>query len=139
MDATTRPMQSAVSMFLLRVLLLSAVLLGLPPSAPARAAEEGKPYDAQLIRLAELLGAVHYLRELCGAGDGQLWRDKMEALVEAEGTTAIRQARLVQSFNKGYRSYRRTYQTCTKSAETAVARFLAEGAEIAEQVSASGS
>lgn len=101
-------------------------------------AEDQKPYDTQIVRLAELLGAVHYLRELCGANDGQLWRDKMEALVEAEGTSALRRARLVQSFNKGYRSYRRTYQTCTKSAETAVARFLAEGAEIADAVSASG-
>ena len=124
---------------LLRTTVVAVILLGIGLGAPARAAEEGKPYDAQLVRLAELLGAVHYLRELCGAGEGQLWREKMEALVEAEGTTAIRQARLVQSFNKGYRSYRRTYQTCTKSAETAVARFLAEGAEIAEQVSASGS
>lgn len=106
-------------------------------TGPARA-EEQKPYDTQIVRLAELLGAVHYLRELCGAEDGQIWRDKMQALVEAEGTSALRRAKLVQSFNKGYRSYRRTYQTCTKSAETAVARFLAEGAEIAEAVSASG-
>ncbi len=122
-----------------RITLIAVILLSLGLGAPTRAAEEGKPYDVQLVRLAELLGAVHYLRELCGAAEGQLWREKMEALVEAEGTTAIRQARLVQSFNKGYRSYRRTYQTCTKSAETAVARFLAEGAEIAEQISASGS
>ncbi len=122
-----------------RITLMAVILLSLGLGAPTRAAEEGKAYDAQLLRLAELLGAVHYLRELCGANEGQLWREKMDALVEAEGTTAIRQARLVQSFNKGYRSYRRTYQTCTKSAETAVARFLAEGAEIAEQVSASGS
>ena len=126
-------------MTLFRTTLLAVILLSLGFGAPTRAAEEGKPYDAQLLRLAELLGAVHYLRELCGANEGQLWREKMDALVEAEGTTAIRQARLVQSFNKGYRSYRRTYQTCTKSAEIAVARFLAEGAEIAEQVSASGS
>lgn len=101
-------------------------------------AEETRPYDGQLLRLAELLGAVHYLRELCGAKEGQLWREKMEALVDAEGTSALRRAKLVQSFNKGYRSYRRTYQTCTKSAETAVTRFLAEGAEIADAVSASG-
>ncbi len=126
-------------MTLFRSTLLAVMLLSFGLGAPARAAEESKPYDAQLLRLAELLGAVHYLRELCGANEGQLWREKMDALVEAEGTTAVRQARLVQSFNKGYRSYRRTYQTCTKSAETAVARFLAEGAEIAEQVSASGS
>ncbi|MEZ5923598.1 MAG: TIGR02301 family protein [Hyphomicrobiaceae bacterium] len=119
--------------------IIAIILLGFALGAPARAAEDSKPYDGQLLRLAELLGAVHYLREICGAGDGSLWRDKMEALVEAEGTSALRRAKLVQSFNKGYRSYRRTYQTCTKSAETAVSRFLAEGADIAEAVSAGGS
>lgn len=119
-----------------RTIAVSLLLIGLASSLVR--AEEQRPYDRQLLRLAELLGAVHYLRELCSSQDGQLWREKMQALVEAEGTTALRRARLVQSFNKGYRSYRRTYQTCTKSAETAVARFLAEGAEIAEAVSASG-
>ena len=123
-------------MSLKRTIAASLLVMGLT-TCPARA-EEQRPYDNQLLRLAELLGAVHYLRELCGANDGQLWREKMDALVDAEGTSALRRARLVQSFNKGYRSYRRTYQTCTKSAETAVARFLAEGAEIADTVSASG-
>ncbi|MFO1172914.1 MAG: TIGR02301 family protein [Hyphomicrobiaceae bacterium] len=124
-------------MSLKRIIAASLLVLGLV-TGPVRAAEEQRPYDNQLLRLAELLGAVHYLRELCGAKEGQIWREKMEALVEAEGTSALRRAKLVQSFNKGYRSYRRTYQTCTKSAETAVTRFLAEGAEIADAVSASG-
>ncbi len=124
-------------MSLKRIIAASLVVVGLMTGqAPA---EEQRPYDSQLLRLAELLGAVHYLRELCGAKEGQLWREKMDALVDAEGTSALRRAKLVQSFNKGYRSYRRTYQTCTKSAETAVTRFLAEGAEIADAVSASGS
>jgi uncharacterized protein (TIGR02301 family) len=123
-------------MSLKRTIAACLLVMGLV-TGPARA-EEQRPYDNQLLRLAELLGAVHYLRELCGANDGQLWREKMDALIDAEGTSALRRAKLVQSFNKGYRSYRRTYQTCTKSAETAVARFLAEGAEIADAVSASG-
>jgi uncharacterized protein (TIGR02301 family) len=121
------------------ILVALVMVLSAPMHTSARAAEETKPYDTKLVRLAELLGAVHFLRALCGTNEGALWREKMDALVEAEGTTALRRAKLVQSFNKGYRSYRRTYQTCTKSAETAVARFLAEGAEIAETVSADGS
>ena len=28
---------------------------------------DSKPYDDKLLRLSEILGAVHYLRELCGA------------------------------------------------------------------------
>src|SRR5262249_12937152 len=33
------------------------------------APQETKPYDERLMRLSEILGAVHYLRELCGAND----------------------------------------------------------------------
>jgi uncharacterized protein (TIGR02301 family) len=91
-----------------------------------------RPYDDKLLRLSEILGAVHYLRELCGANDGQKWRDQMKELVDNEGSTALRRARLTRSFNNGYRSYSRTYSACSASAQTAIGRFLTEGAEIAE-------
>jgi hypothetical protein len=37
----------------------------------------------------------------------------------------------VNSFNDGYRGYRRTYRTCTQSATLATQRFSTEGAQIA--------
>jgi uncharacterized protein (TIGR02301 family) len=92
---------------------------------------ETRPYDDKLLRLCEILGAVHYLRELCGANDGQLWRDRMKELMDSEGSSALRRAKLTRSFNNGYRSYSRTYNTCSTSAQTAINRFLAEGAEVA--------
>jgi uncharacterized protein (TIGR02301 family) len=102
-------------------------------AAPVQAAApDGKPYDDKLMRLAEILGAVHYLRELCSANEGLLWRDRMKELLDAEGTSALRRARLTRSFNQGYRSYSRTYVTCTPSAQTAIGRFLSEGLQISE-------
>ena len=58
-------------------------------------------------------------------------RRKMKEILRSEGSTAIRRAKLVRSFNKGYRGYRRTYRTCTSSATLAIARFSTEGAQIA--------
>ena len=95
---------------------------------------ETRPYDDKLLRLCEILGAVHYLRELCGANDGQAWRDRMRELMDAEGSSALRRAKLTRSFNNGYRSYSRTYNTCSPSAQTAITRFLTEGSEIATAV-----
>src|SRR5262245_32661517 len=67
-----------------------------PQASPGQSAPSGdseaKPYDQQVYQLAELLGAVHYLRELCGAEEGQTWRNQMRDLVSAEGTTALRRA-----------------------------------------------
>lgn len=105
---------------------------GVGANAAYAAPSDAKPYDDKLMRLAEILGAVHYLRELCSANDGQLWRDRMKELLDTEGGTAIRRARLTRSFNQGYRSYRRTYVTCTPTAQSSIERFLAEGIQIAD-------
>ena len=94
--------------------------------------EHSRPYDTKLLRLAELLGSIHYLRELCGANEGQFWRDTMLEVMKSESTTAVRRARLTTSFNQGYRSYSRTYNVCTPIARATIDRFLVEGAELAD-------
>ncbi len=86
----------------------------------------------QLFRLAEILGSLHYLRELCGAKEGQLWREQMREIVSAEGTSALRRAKLVDNFNRGYRDYSRTYRTCTQAAILAIQRYITQGSAIAE-------
>jgi uncharacterized protein (TIGR02301 family) len=101
-------------------------------TGPVMAASDTKPYDDRLLRLSEILGAVHYLRELCGANEGQYWRDRMRDLMDAEGSTALRRAKLTRAFNQGYRSYSRTYNTCSPSAQTAINRFLSEGSELSD-------
>ena len=112
----------------------------LPPIVPRESSAPPPPddrtYDGKLMRLAEILGAVHYLRELCEAQEGQIWRDQMKEILRNEGTTAVRRAKLVNSFNNGYRSYRRTYRTCTQSATLATTRFSVEGANIPASLAA---
>lgn len=112
--------------------LTACALLAVATVLPAAAAPDGKPYDDRLFRLSEILGAVHYLRELCGAEEGQQWRERMAELVQSEGSTALRKAKLTRSFNKGYQSYSRTYNTCSPSAQSAINRFITEGATIAD-------
>lgn len=107
----------------------------LPPIVPRESTAppppDDRPYDDKLMRLAQILGAIHYLRELCGAAEGQVWREQMKEILRNEGTTAVRRAKLVNAFNDGYRGYRRSYRTCTQSATLATNRFSTEGASIA--------
>ena len=70
------------------------------PPKPA-ATSDDRPYDAQLFRLAEILGTLHYLRELCGANEGQAWREHMRELTASEGTSALRRAKLVRVRHQG--------------------------------------
>ncbi len=121
---TVRSLRTAAG----KALVLTALLF----AGPAVAAPDNKPYDDRLLRLSEILGAVHYLRELCGANEGQMWRDRMVELMDAEGSSALRRAKLTRSFNQGYRSYSRTYIACTPSAQAAINKFLLEGVQISE-------
>ncbi|MEE8308178.1 MAG: TIGR02301 family protein [Gammaproteobacteria bacterium] len=110
---------------------VSLMVTGAGP-AIAQLNPDDRPYDDKLLRLSEILGAIHYLRELCGAAEGQVWRKQMQDIIESEGTTAIRRAKLVKGFNKGYRGYRRTYRSCTEPAKVAIDRFMDEGGAIAD-------
>ena len=87
-------------------------------------------------RIGEILGALHYLRPLCGANDGLIWRDKMRDLIEAEGGPPDRRERLAGAFNEGYNGFQLTYRTCTPSADLAVRRYLEEGAKLTREIAA---
>ncbi len=118
--------------------LIIAVCLGLALSAPARAQHEGgpAPFDGDLQRLAEILGALHYLRAICGANEGPKWRNEMQALIEAEAPSGERRARITASFNRGYQGFQQTYRTCTPAADFAIRRYLEEGAKISRDITA---
>ncbi len=102
-----------------------------PPAAPAEISD-ARPYDDKLIRLSVVIGAVHYLRELCGGNDGAVWRDRMRELIDTDKGSALRRVKLTKSFNHGYRSYKRTYTTCTGPAQATLTKFIAEGAELSD-------
>jgi uncharacterized protein (TIGR02301 family) len=119
-----------------RLLAALAVMLTLF-AAPARAVEGGPaPFDGDLQRLAELLGALHYLRSICGANEGAKWRNEMQALIDAEAQSGERRQKIVARFNSGYRGFQQTYRSCTPAANIAIHRFLAEGARIARDITA---
>ena len=101
-------------------------------ATPVLAQQNSRPYDQKIYRLSEILGAIHYLRELCGAAEGQRWRESMKELLEAEGSNAIKRATLSQRFNRGYRGYSRTYRSCTASAQATIERFLKEAIDISD-------
>jgi uncharacterized protein (TIGR02301 family) len=107
-----------------------------PPAAPPQIQGGPAPFEPDLMRLAEILGALQYLRTLCGANEGQKWREQMQALLEAEAPTAERKNRMVANFNRGYRSFQQSYRTCTPAAGVAVRRYLEEGSKISREITA---
>lgn len=105
-----------------------------PAPAPPQPLESAPPYDRQLQRLAEIMGALAWLTEVCGDRPGDQWRKQMMALMEAEAATQARRERLAGSYNRGFRGYSAMHRRCTPSAELVITRFLDEGGRIARDV-----
>lgn len=99
--------------------------------------EKPAPYDEKLARLSEILGAVHYLRNLCNKDGEREWRDAMQTLIDAEtASEPQRRARMVAAYNRGYRSFASVYTTCTASAVAAESFYRNEGATLAVEIAA---
>ena len=60
------------------------------PRRPRAEAEQPEPppppYEPQLLRLSEILGALAFLRPLCGGNDERDWRARMTQLIDAEAS-----------------------------------------------------
>ncbi|MEL6435171.1 MAG: TIGR02301 family protein [Pseudomonadota bacterium] len=112
------------------------VALGLIVAAslsPSPGYAQTAPYDSRLNALAEVLGSVHYLRNLCIEPSNQ-WRDEMSQMLAVERPDPIRRSRLVASFNRGYRSFASVYVTCTDQARDAADRYAKRGADLAAEI-----
>ena len=103
-----------------------------PPAEPSE--PPPAPYDAQIQRLAEVLGGLSFLRDLCGEGDGDDWRGKMAQLRDADAAAGPRRQRLTAAFNRGFHGYELTYRACTPNARLVIARYLDEAEGLSHEV-----
>jgi uncharacterized protein (TIGR02301 family) len=104
---------------------------------PPPEVEKPTPYDDRLGRLSEIVGAVHYLRNLCNASGEPEWRQSLQALLDAETKEEPkRRARLTAAYNRGYRSFAAVYTSCTSAALRAEENYRNEGATLATEITA---
>ncbi|MEM1038911.1 MAG: TIGR02301 family protein [Pseudomonadota bacterium] len=92
------------------------------------------PYDDKLLRLSEVLGSIHYLRNLCKANEGPQWRKVMEDILASETPSERRKASLISRFNRGYNAFNEVYGHCTASAVVAAERYVKEGVLLSSQI-----
>lgn len=102
--------------------------------APAATEPPAPIYEEKLLRLSEILGALSFLRDLCGAADGASWRNDMSSLLAAEKPPPTRRTRLIARFNHGFETFNAVYRSCTPSAELSISRYLTEGEALASDV-----
>src|SRR5215471_1924263 len=112
----------------------SAQTSGSPEAAVRDTPVQDKPlpYDRDLERLSEILGALHFLRGVCNSGEGEKWRSE----IDAEAPSGNRREQMVASFNRGYSGFEQTYHICTPAADIVIRRYMEEGAKIARDLTA---
>ena len=133
---------SAKGVMILAFFLLISPQISIAQSEQAPTKEAEKPavrilppaYNKQMLRLAEILGAIHYLRDLCDAKEGLLWREQMENIIAGEEPSPERKAELIGQFNRGFRTFREIYRECTPTAIEAVNLYMRQGRRLAGKI-----
>lgn len=121
-------------MRLLAKLRIAIVLVLASGALPAVAVDP--PYQADMERLAGILGSLYFLQPLCTPSDTTDWRAEMSDLIALDQPDDDRRQRLAGAFNEGYTAYSRLYRVCTLSASEARDRLLAEAEKTAREIHA---
>ncbi len=119
--------------------LVACALLGATPAAYAQTGgKSGRAaaYWADVLRVAEILGSVHYMRDLCDGSEGQVWREKMRELLKATEPDEQTRELLVGHFNSAYHKARIAHGRCSGKTVTEINRLLDEGAKLSARLSA---
>lgn len=112
--------------------LVALTLICLLTASPIRAESS----QSNLLRLAEILGAVHHLREVCGANESALWRNKMIDLLEIMNISGDRREAMISRFNSGFYGAGRNYPVCTGKAARQTNLLLNEGRAVSARLAA---
>ncbi|MBO6919039.1 MAG: TIGR02301 family protein [Rhizobiaceae bacterium] len=131
-----------MSLSLCRCVVLS-LFVGLWAASGAFAQQAGSaplqnstpPYEDRLHRVAELVGSLHYITNLCGTAKNDQFRIKMQEFIEAETLNEpLRRKLLISKYNKGYRAFASVYTSCTDSAKLVETNYRTEGKALIEEL-----
>jgi len=118
---------------------LSIILISLAISANGAIAQlqarnhEPLMRDEGMERMAEILGALHYLDNLCSSATDK-WRTFMDRLVLTETSSPQHRQRLIAAFNRTYRAFAEHHHQCTTAAHEAMKLYRQEGMTLSQDL-----
>lgn len=117
-----------------RVLVLTLVIC-MAPAAGLLAQDKMNVYSryqGQLLRMADILGALHHLRGSCIDGETQIWREEMMELIRLESPSPERKDELITRFNNAYAAARRDFAQCNRTTSKYAQKLADEGSHLTE-------
>lgn len=124
---------------------LAAVFsLAAPPAGAKEAAKtetpqastfKPAPYDDKLVQLAEILGSLDFIRNLCESDSEPQWKAMMAALIDSDAKDEpARKEKLTAAYNRGYRTYAAIQTACSEQLRATADRYRIEGATLATEI-----
>ncbi|MCB1508140.1 MAG: TIGR02301 family protein [Hyphomicrobiaceae bacterium] len=105
------------------------------PAGPsgAQTAIPAPPFEADLLRLAEILGTLAHLEPLCGL-DAPSAETDMQALLQGEDLGEETRNRLADRYNRAFRLVVAAQPRCTGNSRAVLATYRSEGADLARAI-----
>lgn len=118
--------------FIRNMLLAGVLLLGMSGYGFAQS-NSGIKRD-ELLRIAGIMGAVHYLHGQCDGSGTQIWRDNMKRLIELEQPAPEVRQTMIERFNAQYEAQRKRFSKCNKKRAKEAARMAEEGERLTSEM-----
>jgi len=117
---------------ILAVSLILAVLFVAPSVAWSQS--DYARHSARLVRIAEIMGGLHYLRGICDKENNQVWRGNMLRLLDLEQPPQDVRERMVSRFNSYFDREKRSYSTCNRKTTREIKRLAGEGQQLTSEL-----
>ncbi len=117
---------------ILAVSLILAVLLVAPSVAWSQS--DYARHQTRLVRIAEIMGGLHYLRGICDKENNQVWRGNMLRLLDLEQPPQDVRERMVSRFNSYFDREKRSYSTCNRKTTREIKRLAGEGQQLTSEL-----
>lgn len=131
--------QTLVALALVALVALAALPAGAKEAAktetPPPVTFKPAPYDDKLVQLAEILGSLDFIRNLCEGDSEPQWKAMMAELIDSDAKDEpARKEKLTAAYNRGYRTYAAIQTTCSDQLRATADRYRIEGATLATEI-----
>lgn len=120
------------------ILAVSLILAGLLVTLPVAWSQSNYGrHQTRLVRIAEIMGGLHYLRGICDKEKNQVWRGNMLRLLDLEQPPQDVRERMVSRFNSYFDREKRSHATCNRKATREIKRLAGEGQQLTSELTRS--
>jgi len=121
--------------FVFIAVLIFTFCIGIITSAQARQYDQYLQRQQDLVSLAGIFGGLHHIRRTCNPRrEANIWRERMQNLIEFEEPDNDTHLGMVNAFNENFQSARSSYPDCTRNTQEAGKNLAFEGNKIVQRL-----